>query len=109
LAMQQRKMAALGLATRLDQIILTDEWGPQYWKPHPRAFELVEQTCGCRGPACVYLADNPAKDFVAPRGLGWRTIRVRRARGVYATAESAANGAPEHEVTSLDEVDITSA
>ena len=27
---------------------------------------------------CVYMADNPAKDFAGPKPLGWRTVRVRR-------------------------------
>jgi FMN phosphatase YigB (HAD superfamily) len=25
----------------------------------------------------VYAGDNPRKDFVAPRALGWRTARLR--------------------------------
>jgi putative hydrolase of the HAD superfamily len=35
------------------------------------------------GDRCVYAADNPAKDFVAPHRLGWQTIRVRRQGGLH--------------------------
>lgn len=103
---QQRKIEALGLADFLDTIILTDAWGPDFWKPHPRAFQTVEHTWNCPGPSCVYIADNPTKDFVAPRQLGWATIRLRRPRGIYADAHAPELGTPAHEVTSLDEIDI---
>ena len=106
-AVQQRKVDALGLAARLDQIVLTDRWGRSFWKPHPRAYERVEQISGERGSACVYIADNPAKDFVAPNRLGWRSVRVRRPGGVYAQAETVPGGEPEHSVASLREIDLT--
>lgn len=104
--MQNRKVEALGLDDRLDLVILTDEWGRDYWKPHPRAFEKVEKDFGVAGKECVYIADNPAKDFIAPRRLGWRTIRVVRSSGLYQEDALLMGGAPEAEVLSLDEVDI---
>ncbi|MGN6385172.1 MAG: HAD family hydrolase, partial [Verrucomicrobiota bacterium] len=33
------------------------------------------------GGDCVYIADNPRKDFITARKLGWKTIRVRRDEG----------------------------
>ena len=44
----------------------------------------------CR-PASVYLyvADNPVKDFAAPRQLGWVTVRVRRPCGLQYAVENA--------------------
>ena len=44
LAVQQSKVDALGLEHRLERIILTDQWGPSYWKPHFRAYLEIEQT-----------------------------------------------------------------
>jgi putative hydrolase of the HAD superfamily len=105
LATQQAKVDALSLAERLEEIILTDGWGRAYWKPHPRAFEHVERRFGVPGERCVYVADNPAKDFVAPRARGWRTIRIVRADGVYRDAVAPADGGPEYSITSLDELD----
>lgn len=106
LEMQQKKVAKLGLDHRLDQIVLTDSWGREFWKPHPRSFQFIEECSGLRGLACVYIADNPAKDFVAPNRMGWHTIQVRREDGVYADAMPAEGGYPEYQVRSLDEVDI---
>jgi len=73
---QRRKVEALDLARRFDPILLTDAWGRAFWKPHPRAFEAVQARLALEPGALVYIANNPAKDFQAPRALGWRTVRV---------------------------------
>jgi len=81
---QRLKLQALGIAERFSPAIVTSELGPQCQKPHPLAFVTVQQVCGAAGAECLYVADNPAKDFVAPLHLGWRTIRIRRRDGLYA-------------------------
>jgi len=106
LAMQQNKVDALGLADRLDLIILTDQWGREFWKPHPRAFETVQKTWGLEGAACLYVGDNVEKDFFAPLRLGWRTARVRRPGGIYEKAVADQAARPEFEVRRLDEIDL---
>ncbi|MDH3732413.1 MAG: HAD family hydrolase [Gemmatimonadota bacterium] len=78
LVCQERKIAALGLADRFDLILCTDRWGPPYWKPHPRAFTLAAEHFEVAGRGAAYVANDPRKDFRAPRELGWRTIRVDR-------------------------------
>jgi putative hydrolase of the HAD superfamily len=83
LASQQNKAAALGLARWCDPVLLTAALGADRGKPHPFAFEEVERLTGFRGEGCLYVADNPAKDFAGPRSLGWRTIRVRRPLGLH--------------------------
>ena len=88
LAAQENKAAALGLAQWCDPILLTEALGVGLGKPHPAAFEMVEHETGLRGEQCLYVADNPAKDFQAPHTLGWRTLRIRRPLSLhYAVAE----------------------
>ncbi len=105
--MQKNKVEALGLPGRLDPILLTAQWGEEYAKPHPYSFELVQQTTGRQGSACVYLADNVSKDFIAPRLLGWRTVRIRREDGIYAALEPPIEGQPEFEVTNLKQISLS--
>jgi putative hydrolase of the HAD superfamily len=81
---QRNKIEALGLADRIGRIMITDELGPDrtYWKPHPEAFRLLQggvRPCS----TCVYIADNPRKDFDAPVQLGWHTVRLRRHGGLW--------------------------
>jgi putative hydrolase of the HAD superfamily len=83
LASQRNKAAALGLERWCDPVVLTATLGGGRGKPHTAAFALVEQATGFRREQCVYVADNPAKDFQGPRRLGWRTVRVRRPLGLH--------------------------
>jgi len=50
------------------------------------------------------VADNASKDFVGPNGLGWATVQIVRAGGIYAEAKTADGGAAGQVVGSLDEV-----
>ena len=77
-ATQMAKIGALGLDRLVDHIICTDIWGRAFWKPHERAFEATETWAGATGAQLVYVADNPAKDFIAPRRRGWRTVQIVR-------------------------------
>jgi putative hydrolase of the HAD superfamily len=80
---QRQKLAALGLLDDLEHIVVTDLWGREFWKPHHRAFLDVQQTFALSGASALYIADNPTKDFIAPRDLGWRTLRIARQDGIH--------------------------
>jgi putative hydrolase of the HAD superfamily len=88
LASQKAKARTLGLDRWAEPVVFTEELGPDWVKPSPRAFALMEQRLGVPGAACVYVADNPAKDFAGPKQRGWRTVRIRRPLGLHAGAES---------------------
>lgn len=76
---QRRKIRALDLYRRgVSRGICTDRWGRAHWKPNPRAFLNMQQCFGLANHCFTYVADNPAKDFIAPTALGWHTIRIVR-------------------------------
>lgn len=102
LQMQRNKVEALALADRMDEIILTDEWGRDFWKPHPRAFEEMARRLKVEPGSCLYVADNSSKDFVAPNALGWRTVLVKRPDGVYAGRTAPDGGQAQEVVATLD-------
>lgn len=80
---QRRKIEALGLHDYgIDPMFCTDEWGRDYWKPHKRAF-LAVQEAHRASDRFVYVADNPTKDFLAPRALGWATVQIDRLRAIH--------------------------
>ncbi|MFW6413958.1 MAG: HAD family hydrolase [Verrucomicrobiota bacterium] len=81
--LQWNKIKALQLESLIGTIIVTDDYGSrQYRKPHTRAFKAIQ---GQKDPdECIYIADNPAKDFIAPRELGWNmSVRIRREGSLY--------------------------
>jgi putative hydrolase of the HAD superfamily len=102
---QSAKIDALQLRARFDAMVLTDELGEGFAKPHPRAFELVSEQLGATGPECVYIADNPAKDFVAPNALGWATIQIVRPDGIYRETPPAKSGTPNHVIDTMTQMD----
>jgi putative hydrolase of the HAD superfamily len=99
---QRNKIDVLGLSNWMSPIVLTAELGQERGKPHPAAFERVEQETGKTGTECCYIGDNPAKDFIAPKALGWRTIRIRRVLGLHANVASGSDVG--YEVTTLDDL-----
>lgn len=74
---QSAKLSALGVLGRFDVCILNDTWGTQFRKPHRRGYDEVAACLGLQGGDLVYVADNPEKDFLSPRQMGWRTVRLR--------------------------------
>lgn len=74
---QKLKVQALDLSSHFDAICYTEELGREYWKPAPKAFEMMSRTLQCNPQHCVYVADNPAKDFIAPNQLGWQSIQLQ--------------------------------
>jgi putative hydrolase of the HAD superfamily len=48
-----------------------------------KPFLTVEKHFGDIAGRYIYVADNPEKDFVGPRRLGWTTVRIRRQMGLY--------------------------
>ena len=105
LASQAAKAKALGLYGLVSAMRLTDEWGPEFWKPHPRAFLSITDDWRTEPEGMVYIGDNPAKDFLAPKRLGWHTIRLRLPEQLRFRDEApSADFAPQLEVLSVDDL-----
>lgn len=84
---QRAKATALGVHRWSQATVFTAELGPGRSKPAPEPYlEIV----GRLPPAdtYAYVADNPVKDFVSPRRLGWRTVRIRRPGGLHQAVAS---------------------
>jgi putative hydrolase of the HAD superfamily len=98
---QENKLRALGLEACFHHVVFTAARGEDWSKPSPRAFlEVMGQSC-VPAPACVYVADNPGKDFAAPNRLGWHTIQVRETIGLHIDASSPPGGEPQAAVNSF--------
>lgn len=104
LVSQHQKVEALGLRRFFETMVFSDEWGREFWKPHRRPFEEVMRRLQARGENCVYIADNPKKDFIAPRQLGWDTIHILRPRGEYANVETTLETSARVQIASLTEL-----
>lgn len=72
---QRNKIKALGLSRWFtdDNIIISEEFGST--KPDVRNYRFFMSKYP--GKIYTYIGDNVAKDFVAPKSLGWQTICVK--------------------------------
>lgn len=85
---QRKKIEALGLDTLVDDIIITDELGGlQFRKPCDIAFRIMQLRWGTPFEQIVYIGDNAAKDFLAPKQLGIRTLYFKNEDGLYFDSE----------------------
>jgi putative hydrolase of the HAD superfamily len=66
--------------------VFTDLWGREHWKPGEKGFRHI-QGLFPEHRQFVYIADNPIKDFVTARALGWKTIRIMRKSGLYSDVQ----------------------
>ena len=99
---QRLKLEALKLQRFFDQVLFTEDLGREFWKPSPAGFERIASAMGAPKEACAYVADNPAKDFVAPNALGWRTIQYLRPGQLHAAKATPPHGAPQRIVRAAD-------
>jgi len=83
---QQSKVQALDIAALFDVLVCTDALGRQYWKPHPAGYQCIMDQLGLAGPECLYVGDNPLKDFAGARSLAWHTAHIHRDDGIYCSA-----------------------
>lgn len=101
---QGNKIAALELEGRIGLLILTGTLPEGCGKPHPMAFERVEQWSGRPAADHVYIADNPAKDFITPRRRGWLTVQIQRPERIHLGDAPTAAHAAVHAIESLSEI-----
>lgn len=101
---QQNKVDVLNLPKRVDEVILTDTFGRAFWKPHPRAFEEIVKRLCVQHHECAYVADNLAKDFVAPNTLGWHSVFIDRPQSIHRDNPAPQDGKPQHTITSLNQL-----
>jgi putative hydrolase of the HAD superfamily len=86
LRQQRTKLTALRLGRFFDSIIIND--ARDRFKPDVGCFQQMEHNLEATGSRCWYVADNPAKDFIGPNRLGWRSIRLRVAGQLWEHVES---------------------
>jgi putative hydrolase of the HAD superfamily len=105
LVAQQNKFEALRIAERFAAIVFSDQLGRDAWKPSPLPYQKVMEQIPGPPSDFVYVADNPRKDFITARKLGWSTIHIDRAGGVYHNIEAALEYQADRRITSLFELE----
>lgn len=101
---QRQKLKVVGAINYFDSIVVTDELGREFWKPHPKAFEIMKKTLLVEFDEIIYVGDNPKKDFYISSIYPIKTIRLIRKNGVYNSAEYYKNIKEDISICSLNEI-----
>ncbi|MBT3199240.1 MAG: HAD family hydrolase [Phycisphaerales bacterium] len=101
---QKFKLDALGIGDYFDAVLFTESIGREFWKPSPVGFQTICEELKADPEACVYIGDNPSKDFVAPNALGWRTIQLLLDGQIHSHKPAPSGGRPGLIAGSIDEL-----
>ncbi|MBD1381927.1 HAD family hydrolase [Metabacillus arenae] len=88
---QYNKLKALELFNRVKFCFITHRYGIKHAKPSPYCFNKICHIENVKPDQVVYVGDNPNKDFIGIKPLGFKTIRLKK--GNYADI----NLSPAHE------------
>lgn len=84
---QKNKINSLEIEHLFDYIIVTDDYGRDFWKPSPKPFELMKNQLDVEYDEMIYVGDNPEKDFFIQKIHPLYTVRVKRKNNVYNEAD----------------------
>jgi putative hydrolase of the HAD superfamily len=73
---QRAKLRALGLGDAFDVVVLSDELGRGYRKPHPAPFRAALFALGLAPQEALFVGDRPDKDVAGAAAAGMGCIRV---------------------------------
>ncbi|MCY6353990.1 HAD family hydrolase [Clostridium sp. ZS2-4] len=103
-SVQWNKIKLLDLEKYFDNIIVTDDLGREYWKPHILAFKNMAEKFDFSPDECVYIGDNPNKDFLGAREIGYKTIRITREEGDHIKVRLDKEYEGDYDISSLNEL-----
>lgn len=98
---QNHKIEALGLREKFKFCFITHRYGIKNAKPSPHCFLKICDLEKTSPQNIVYIGDNPAKDFVGIKPLGFRTVRILQ--GYHKDERMPAKYEADFEINTLDE------
>lgn len=78
---QKNKIETLQLQQHIKRVFLTHNFGIKNAKPSPYCFIKISKIEKEKPKNIFYVGDNPNKDFIGIKKLGFRTIRINK--GMY--------------------------
>lgn len=99
---QKNKLVALGLYQSVKFCFITHRYGVKNAKPSPHCFLKICERERVDPQKVVYIGDNPHKDFVNIKALGFKTVRIMR--GHFKDVVKPAEFEAHFQIQLLDEV-----
>lgn len=103
---QRAKLNKLQAYELFDYIIITEELGRKFWKPNPKAFEIMKEKLNVGFDEMMYIGDNPKKDFYISKIYPIKTVRIVRKNSVYEDEEYLEDIREGCRIGSLNEIGV---
>ena len=100
---QRNKVNALGVERYVKKVFITHCYGVRNAKPSPYCFNIIAGIEKADPSEVIYIGDNPQKDFVGIKPLGFKTIRI--INGDHKSVRFARRYEADLEIQSLAELD----
>lgn len=101
---QVRKIEVLHCEKWFDEIIITDEIGRAFWKPHEKPYKLIAKKLNLKLEEIAYVGDNVNKDFITANKLGIMTIFIERIGAIYKCEDMEQEYLARYSIKSLYEI-----
>lgn len=102
--MQWMKIRALQLERLVDCIVVTGDLGDEHWKPSETPYRKMAECLHVSFHECMYIGDNPHKDFITAKKLGMKTVRIVREIGDHMQTKLSSSYEAEQTIFSLEEL-----
>ena len=99
---QQKKVEALKISKYFKKIFITHRYGVKNSKPSPYCFVKISELEKKPFDQIVYIGDNPNKDFIEIKKLGFKTIQIQQ--GPYKNLKLTKQHEADIKINSLNEV-----
>lgn len=101
---QHNKISGLNIQEMFDDIIITDDYDNAA-KPSIVPYKMIlENHNNISAGECIYIGDNPNKDFIGAKKLGMETARIVRDAGMHMNTKVSAESEADIIIHSLMEV-----
>jgi len=88
---QKNKISSVSIEEYFDYIIITDDYGKDFWKPSPDPYRLMKEELSVEFDEMIYIGDNPEKDFHIQTVYPIYTVRIDRPDNIYRKSEYLSN------------------
>lgn len=99
---QKSKINALNASQHFKKIFITHYYGKKNAKPSPYCFLKISKLENVSFDQIIYLGDNPNKDFIKIKEMGFKTIQILK--GPYRNINLSSKFHADLKIKSLDEI-----
>lgn len=98
---QWNKINQLGIEAYVDSVIVTGDFGDGFSKPNTKSFIEMAKLFNLKPCEIIYVGDNPNKDFIGAREVGYKTVQIKNKYSEYGDLQLDKNYEADYIIYSL--------